>query len=87
MAYQVPKCECVNNIPLILSITETNVKDYEIKEDGEQVETPMCEVLEKRMTKLFCHSCGNVYELGLNNEGKIVRGKFIEVMSQYLNKD
>lgn len=84
MTYQIPKCECGKNTPLILSITETNVKDFEIKEDGEQFKTPICEVLETRMTRLFCHFCGNVYELGLNNAGQIVRGEFIEVMPQYL---
>lgn len=82
MTYQVPKCDCIKNVPLILSTTETTSKDYEIKEDGE-LKTPMCEVLVKRMTILFCDSCGNTYELGLTHEGQIVRGKFTGVMPSY----
>lgn len=82
MAYQVPKCDCIKNVPLILSTTETITKDYEIEEDGE-LKTPLCEVIEKRKTILFCDSCGNTYELGLTHEGQIVRGKFKGVMPPY----
>ena len=83
MVYKVPKCECAKN--LILSITETTTKDYEITENIDFT-SPMCEVLEDRMTILFCQTCGNMYEHGLTNEGDIVKGKFIKVIPQYLKR-
>ncbi|MCY9738140.1 hypothetical protein M5X17_31095 [Paenibacillus alvei] len=71
--YVKPTCDCSNE--LTLTIHQMHSMDYRVSSTGKIVKSSMKLHSETHLQEFSCTSCGNTYEVKLDNEKRYVRGE------------